>query len=356
MLGFAGYLGRRILRLVLSLVAVSLITFTLLQLAPGNFADLQRISSGATTMGSAGTEDVAAAFQSRYGADVPPWKQYLIFMKGAVTWDFGPSYKYPTMAVQEIIAKAFPISATLALLSVLLALLIAVPVGVFAALRQNSLADHGTMFLVTLGHALPGFLSAAFLVLLFTATLHLLPSSGWQGPRNMLMPVLALAIGPAAVLARYVRSSMLETLREEYVSAAFAKGGPRRTVILRHALRNSLIPLVTVVGPLLAGLMTGTVFIEALFRIPGLGLYFAAAAASRDMPLLMGSTLFFAVILMVTNLVVDLVYGVLDPRIRADRGGGGRGAAGDATTSEHAGGWVRRRLSRVSQRTPEQAL
>ncbi|MGW5358898.1 ABC transporter permease [Actinopolymorpha pittospori] len=337
--GFLAYLGRRLLRLVLSLVAVSLITFTLLQLAPGNFADIQRISSGASTIGSAGTEAVASAFESRYGADVPVWKQYLIFMKGAVTWDFGPSYKYPTLDVQDIIAKAFPVSATLALLSVLLALLIALPVGVFAALRQNSVADHGTMFLVTLGHALPGFLSAAFLVLLFTATLHVLPSSGFQGPRNLVMPVLALAIGPAAVLARYVRSSMLETLREEYVTAAYAKGGPRRTVIIRHALRNSLIPLVTVVGPLLAGLMTGTVFIEALFRIPGLGLYFASAAASRDMPLLMGSTLFFAVILMVTNLVVDLVYGVLDPRIRAE------------------GGWGRSRSRRASQRiSPQEAL
>lgn len=336
--GFAGYVVRRVFRLVVSLVAVSIITFTLLQLAPGNFADLQRISSGATTIGSAGTEDVMAAFESRYGADIPAWKQYLIFMKGALTWDFGPSYKYPTLEIQEIIAKAFPISATLAILSVALALLIALPVGVFAALRQNSAADHVAMFLVTLGHALPGFLSAAFLVLLLTATLHLLPSSGWEGPQNLIMPVLALAIGPAAVLARYVRSSMLETLREEYVTAAFAKGGPRRTVIVRHALRNSLIPLVTVVGPLLASLMTGTVFIEALFRIPGLGLYFATAAASRDMPLLMGSTLFFAVILMVTNLVVDLIYGVLDPRIRAE------------------GGWGQRRPRRASQRVSTQVL
>jgi peptide/nickel transport system permease protein len=134
----------------------------------------------------------------------------------------------------------------------------------------------------------------------------------------MIMPVLALALGPVAVLARYVRSSMLETLREEYVTAAFAKGGPYSTVVIRHALRNSLIPLVTVVGPLLAGLMTGTVFVETLFRIPGLGLYFTQAAASRDMPLLMGTTLFFALILMVVNLIVDLIYGALDPRIRVE--------------------------------------
>lgn len=321
----AAYLGKRVARLVLSLLAVSVLTFTLLQLAPGNFADLQRVNSGATNFGGVGTEALAGELASRYGDDVPIWKQYFIFMKGAVVWDFGPSYKYASRDVQDIIAEAFPVSATLALIAVVLALLIAVPIGVFTALRHNSKTDHGTMFLVTLGHALPSYLTAAFLILLFSATLKWLPSGGWSGPANLILPVLALSLGPAAVLARYVRSSMLETLREEYVTAALAKGGPRRTVIVRHVLRNSLIPLVTVVGPLLAALMTGTVFVEALLRIPGLGLYFANAAASRDMPLLMGTALFFALILMVTNLVVDLLYGVLDPRIRAEGGGSHHG-------------------------------
>jgi peptide/nickel transport system permease protein len=318
--GLAAYLGKRVARLVLSLLAVSVLTFTLLQLAPGNFADLQRVNSGAANFGGVGTESLVGELASRYGDDVPIWKQYLIFMKGAVVWDFGPSYKYASRDVQDIIAEAFPVSASLAVIAVVLALLIAVPIGVFAALKHNSKADHGTMFLVTLGHALPSYLTAAFLILLFSATLKWLPSGGWTGPANLVLPVLALSLGPAAVLARYVRSSMLETLREEYVTAALAKGGPRRTVIIRHVLRNSLIPLVTVVGPLLAALMTGTVFVEALLRIPGLGLYFANAAASRDMPLLMGTALFFALILMVTNMVVDLVYGVLDPRIRTEGG------------------------------------
>jgi peptide/nickel transport system permease protein len=263
-----------------------------------------------------------AETQARYGEDTPVWQQYLTFMKGVVTWDMGPSYKYAGRGVEDIIASAFPVSATLALMAVALALLIAVPAGVFAALRQNSKADHATMFAVTLGHALPSYLIAAFLILLFTANLGWFPSSGWSTPNHIVLPVLALSLGPAAVLARYVRSSMLETLREEYVTAALAKGGPYRTVIVRHALRNSLIPLVTVVGPLLAGLMTGTVFVEALFRIPGLGYYAATAAASRDMPLLMGTVLFFALIIMVVNLVVDLTYGLLDPRIRAEGGWG----------------------------------
>ncbi|NDL58232.1 ABC transporter permease [Phytoactinopolyspora mesophila] len=319
-MGFATYLGKRVARMVLSLVAVSMITFTLLQMAPGSFADIQRISAGAAQFGGAGTEDMVHAFASRYGDDIPAWQQYLIFMKGAVTWDFGPSYKYPTQDVQDIIAQGFPISATIAIIAVVLSLMIAIPIGVYAAVRQNSKADHSAMFLITLGTALPNYLTGVILVLFFTLTLGVLPSSGWDGPQYMIMPVLALVLGPTAVLARYVRSSMLETLREEYVVAALAKGGRHATVITRHALRNSLIPIVTVLGPLLASLMTGTVFVEALFRIPGLGLYFAQAAASRDMPLLMGTALFFALILMTMNLIVDLVYGYLDPRIRAAGG------------------------------------
>ena len=333
-MGFAKYLGLRIIRLILSLIAVSIITFTLLQLAPGNFADINRVTSGATSIGGTGTESMLAETQARYGADIPAWQQYLTFMKGVITWDMGPSYRYAGRGVEDIISSAFPVSASLAMIAVALALVIAVPAGMIAALRQNSVVDHGTMFLVTLGHALPNYLIAAFLILLFTAELGWLPSSGWATPQHIVLPVLALALGPAAVLARYVRSSMLETLREEYVTAAMAKGGPEAVVIIRHALRNSLIPLVTVVGPLLAALMTGTVFVEALFRIPGLGYYAATAAASRDMPLLMGTVLFFAVIVMVMNLLVDLIYGVLDPRVRA------------------RGGWTRSRLPKASTPQP----
>ena len=329
-MGVVTFIGQRIGRLALSLVAVSIITFGLLQLAPGNFADIQRVTSGATSIAGTGTESMLAETQERYGDDTPVVQQYLTFMKGVVTWDMGPSYRYAGRAVEDIIASAFPVSATLAVLAVLLALLIAVPAGVFAAMRQNSKSDHATMFGVTLGHALPNYLIAAFLILIFTAFLGWFPSSGWERLEHVSLPVVALALGPAAVLARYVRSSMLETLREEYVTAAMAKGGPYRTVVTRHALRNSLIPLVTVVGPLLAGLMTGTVFVEALFRIPGLGYYAATAAASRDMPLLMGTVLFFALIIMVVNLLVDLTYGILDPRIRAE------------------GGWTSSRLRKVS--------
>lgn len=319
-MAFIWYALRRLARMVVSLIAVSLLTFVLLQLAPGNFADINAASTGSTGMSTSQVETVAGEFSGRYGDDVPAWQQYLIFMRGALTWDMGPSYKYPNRTVEDLIAQGFPVSATLAVLAVALALIISIPIGMMAALRHRRLADTGSMFLVTLGHALPSYLSATFLILFFAGLLQVLPAGGWSGPQNLVLPVLALAIGPLAVLARYVRSSMLDTLAEPYVTAALAKGGRQGTVVVTHVLRNSLIPLITVSGPMLAGLLTGTLFIETIFRIPGLGLMFTQAAASRDMPLLMGSSLFFAIILMATNLVVDLVYGLLDPRIRFDSG------------------------------------
>ena len=315
------YLAARLVRMALSLFAVSIITFVLLQMAPGNFADIQRVTSGASELSPAQASEVIGEFQMRYGEDVPAWKQYLTFMKGAVVWDFGPSYKYPNLTVQEIIADAFPVSATLALISVGIAVVIAIPLGVIAAVNHNRAADYVPMFLLTISRAIPNYLIALFLILIFSRQLGWLPTRGWPGLKEAIMPLIALSAGSIAILARYIRSSMLETLRQDYIMAARAKGGGFRAVVFGHALRNSLIPFVTIVGPYLAGLMTGTVFIESIFGIPGLGLYFADAARSRDMPLLMGSTLFFALILMSMNLVVDLVYRLLDPRIGFDTAG-----------------------------------
>lgn len=317
--GLVGWLVKRLLRAAITLGLVSLITFVLLQLAPGSFSDISAVTSGATITSQGQRDEAISNIQTRYGDEIPAWKQYLIFMKGALTWDMGPSYKYPSRDVQEIIAEAFPISASLALVSVALALLIAVPVGVIAARRRNGWLDNLLMFIVTALHSVPNYLLGAFLILLFTGAMRVLPSGGWTGPENMVMPVLALALGPTALLARYVRSAVIETLREDFVTAAVAKGGSDSTIMVRHVLRNSLIPLVTVVGPIVATLMAGTVFIETLFQVPGLGTYFTGAATSRDMPLLMGTTMFFAFLLISVNFLVDLSYGLLDPRTRADR-------------------------------------
>src|SRR5699024_4247669 len=232
----------------------------------------------------------------------------------------GPTYRYPHLTVEQIILQGFPISAGLALGATLIAVVVAVPVGILAAVRRKTAWDSGPMFVVTLGHGLPNYLTGLALVLVFSSFLQLLPPFGWNGPQNMIMPMLALAASPIAMLARYVRNSVLENLREEYVVAARARGGRFRVIMSRHVLRNSLIPLVTVLGPMFAALATGTIFVESLFGIPGLGRYFTEAATQRDMPLLMGSTLFFAALLMTMNLLVDLVYAALDPRVRANLG------------------------------------
>lgn len=312
----AGYLLRRLVRLILSLVAVSIITFGLLQLVPGSFADLAE--SGSTSLGDA---DAGGSVGNRYGDDTPAWQQYLRFVQGAATLDMGPSYRYPQSTVEELIVEAFPVSLSLAVPATLLTLLIAIPIGVLAAVKKDRPADYGSLFVLTTIQALPGYLFALLLVLIFSVGLGVLPVRGWSGPEYLIIPAIALAVQPTAMLARYVRSSMLEALREEYVVAAHAKGGRPRTVLVRHVLRNSMIPLVTVVGPIFAALVTGTVFIEVLLGIPGLGRLFTMAARTRDMPLLMGTTLFFALILMLMNLIVDLLYGLLDPRIRHERSG-----------------------------------
>jgi ABC-type dipeptide/oligopeptide/nickel transport system permease component len=307
------YLGLRVARVAFSLVVVSIITFGLLQLVPGSFAELSDSNLG-SGLGGDGAVDVGVT--GAVPGSQPAWESYLDFMGGALTWDMPASFKYPQLSVDQIIEQAFPVSLSLALLATILTLVIAVPVGLLAAVRKDRLADYGSMVVLTSWAALPGYLISLVLVLVFSSWLGWLPSGGWDGPENLVIPVVALALAPAASLARYVRSSVLEALREDYVLAAYAKGGSKSVVLTRHVLRNSLIPLVTVVGPMFAQLATGTVFIEALLGIPGLGQFFAVGARTRDMPLLMGATLFFALLLMVLNLVVDLSYRLLDPRVR----------------------------------------
>jgi ABC-type dipeptide/oligopeptide/nickel transport system permease component len=305
------FLTIRLARMAFSLLAVSIITFGLLQLVPGSFSDLSGANVGSGLGdGTVFTENSAGSGQQ------PAWSAYFDFMRGALTWNMPPSFKYPQLTVDQIIEQAFPVSLTLAALATLLTLVVAVPLGLLAAVRKDSVLDYGSMFLVTSGAALPGYLASLVLILLFSSWLGWLPSGGWSSPKNMIIPVSALALAPAATLARYVRSSVLEALGEDYVLAAYAKGGSKFVVLTRHVLRNSLIPLVTVVGPMFAHLATGTVFVEALLGIPGLGQFFAVGARTRDMPLLMGATLFFALLLMVMNLLVDLTYRLLDPRVR----------------------------------------
>lgn len=315
------YLAKRLGLMTMSLLVISMMTFTLLQLTPGNFLDIQRqqdqISMG-TTSGAREALEAQQRMAERYGLNQPPWKQYLNYMKGAVRFQFGTSFKYPHLTIEEIIASSFPVSLTLAVLAVSVALVVAVPLGILAAVKQNTIWDYLSMFISVIGNALPAYVLAVFLVLLFSIKLHWLPTSGWSEPRHAILPVMAMAIESVASLARYMRSSLLETLRKEYIAAGWARGGTFSTVVLGHAVRNSLIPLVTILGPQLASLMMGVFVIETMFRVPGLGMYMATAASARDYPLVMTGTLFFATVIMSMNLLVDITYGLLDPRIRYD--------------------------------------
>ncbi|WP_345528690.1 ABC transporter permease [Nocardioides endophyticus] len=314
------FLLRRLIRLVLSLLVVSALTFGLLSLAPGSFAGIQAAGAGSTGLASGRSVDLTSQVQQRFGEDLPVWQQYKNWLGPALHGDFGYSYKYPESTVGELIVAKLPTSLALALIAVVLALMIAIPMGILAAARRNSPWDHGSMFVLTAATAFPTYLAGILLVLIFSSWLHWLPTGGWSGPRYAILPIIALTIAPAGVMARYVRSSVLEVLREEYVVAAFAKGGSRRIVMRRHVLRNALMPLVTVVGPLLTGLVVGTIFIETIFGVPGIGGLFTEAAQVRDMPLLMGTTLVFALMLMLVNLLVDLSYAVIDPRTRTGLG------------------------------------
>lgn len=312
----AGYIVRRLGRVLLSIVAVSIITFCLLKLVPGSFTELAQRNIGlGLDQTSGGAQSGGVPGQPGF-QEPAAWKEYLLFMHDLVTWNLPYTYKYPQLTIGDVISQGFPITFSIAVAATALTLVLAIPVGLLSALWKDTPFDRVAMFVSTTLTALPGYLFVLILVLVFALWLRWLPTGGWEGPSYMIIPVVALALEGVAPEARYVRSSVLEQLREEYVLAALAKGGIQRTVMIRHVLRNSLIPLVTVAGPHFAHLLTGTVFIEALLRIPGLGLYFATAAQSRDMPLLMGSTLFFAVILVLLNLLVDLSYRILDPRVR----------------------------------------
>lgn len=312
------FLLRRFIRLLVSLAIISVVTFALLSLAPGSFAGIQATGGGGLASGR--NREIATQVAARFGEEIPVWQQYLNWLVPALRGDLGYSYKYSGSTVQDLIIDRLGVSLALATIAMIVALLIAVPIGIAAAYWRNSAVDHVSMFTMTTLTAFPTYLAAILLILFFSGWLGVLPTGGWKGPAYAVMPILALALAPAGILARYVRSSVLEVLNEEYVVAAIAKGGKTVTVLRRHVLRNALMPLVTVAGPMLAGLVVGTIFIETIFSVPGLGGLFTQAALVRDMPLLMGTTLMFASLLIIANILVDLAYAVIDPRTRGELG------------------------------------
>ncbi len=291
------------------LLTVATLTFGIMHLVPGGPFDQEKKLP----------PEIIANIEAKYHLDKPVWQQYLLYMKQILQGDMGPSYKYVGRDVSDIILEAFPVSLTLGLCAVLVTLGLGVPAGVLSAARQNSWVDHSCIFAATLGISLPSFVLGALLILLFSHQWHLLPPALWEGPKHVLMPAFALGAGFAGYIARLTRSTVIEVLGADYIRTARAKGLSETKVLLKHALSNSITPIVSVMGPLTAGLVTGSFVIEFIFSVPGMGNFFITAVTNRDYPLIMGVTLVYAVLIVLANIMVDLVYMKLDPRISLTR-------------------------------------
>jgi len=287
-------------------IVVITLTWGLIRLAPGNFYENEKNLPAA----------VVANIKEKYGLNEPWYTQYGIMLWNTVRGDFGESLKYQGQTVNEIIARHFPYSAVIGILAYILALFIGLTAGIIAALKQNSAFDYGSMSLAMLGLSVPNFVLGPILVLIFALWPNWLPTSRLQTVGGLILPVITLAGIYAAYIARLTRAGMLEVMRSDYIRTARAKGLDEKTVLLKHAIRGGLIPVISFTGPALAALLAGTVVVEKVFAIPGLGNIFIQSVFNRDEPLILGIVAFLSILIMIFNLLVDISYAFLDPRIR----------------------------------------
>jgi len=291
-----------------TLLVLIALAFFMIRAAPGGPFDAER----------ALPKEIEANLRAAYHLDEPLIQQFGRYLLNLSRGDFGPSFQYKEHTVTELIMTGFPVSLRLGGLAMALAMLVGVSVGALAALRQNSWLDHAVMSISMTGISIPNFVMAPILILVFAIILGWLPAGGLGdgSPRNLVLPVVALALPQIAYISRLTRGSMIEVLRSNFVRTARAKGLPERLVILRHALKPALLPVVSYLGPTTAALITGSVVIEQIFGVPGLGRYFVQGALNRDYTLVMGVVVFFGVLIVVFNLLVDLLYALLDPRVK----------------------------------------
>ncbi len=300
------YIIRRLIIIIPMALLVVTVTWILIRMAPGSFYSSEKKLPPA----------VEANIKKKYGLDKPVLQQYGILMGNIVRGDFGDSLKYEGQSVNEIIRRHFPYSATIGILAYLLALAVGLTAGIVAALKQNSAFDYGSMSLAMLGLSVPNFVLGPILVLIFSLWLFWLPPARWGGASSLILPVITLSAIYAAYIARLTRAGMLEVMRSDYIRTARAKGLSEWKVLLKHAVRGGLIPVVSFTGPALAALLAGAVVVEKVFAIPGLGNIFIQSIFNRDEPLTLGIVAFLSILIMVFNLLVDVSYAFLDPRIR----------------------------------------
>ncbi len=300
------YIAKRVGLAIVTVWAVATLTFFLMNMVPGGpFLSEKAISPQAT-----------AALEAKYGLDKPLFERYLTYMGDALHGDFGDSLKQRGRTVTDIILMKFPVSARVGGISVLVALLIGIPLGCIAALKRGKFLDSLISVVATCGIAVPSFVICTVLLYIFGVNLKLLPTIGLTSWKNYIMPVMALSFYPTAYIMRLMRSSMLDVLGQDYMRTAKAKGVSGFVSLFKHALRNAILPVVTYVGPMLAYTVTGSFVVEKIFTIPGLGGEFIGAINGRDYTLIMGTTIFLATLIIVMNVVVDIVYKIVDPRIK----------------------------------------
>ncbi len=302
------YALRRLVGAIPTIFIIITAAFFMMRVAPGGPFDQERTLE-ATVM---------ANLNKTFGLDRPLYEQYGMYLGNLVRGDMGPSFIYRDKRVHEILAEGLPISMQLGMTALLLALAVGTLLGTLAALRQNTKTDYAVIAVATFGITVPNFVVAPVLSLVFAVILSWLPAQGWGDWRQMILPVIALALPQVAVIARLVRGSMIEALRSDHVRTARAYGLPSRMVVVKHALRAAILPAVSYLGPAAAALLTGSIVVEQVFNLPGIGRYFVQGALNRDYTLVMGTVVIVAVFVVVFNLIVDLLYAMLDPRVRYD--------------------------------------
>lgn len=300
------YVLKRLLIMIITLWIIVTLTFILMVSIPGSPFNSEKSSN----------EIVQANLEAHYNLDKPYYIQYLLYLKSIATFDFGPSIKKPDHSVNDLLARGFPISFELGMLTIIVAVISGITLGIFAALRHNGIIDYLAMAFAVLGISIPNFVLATLLIQQLAVNFEIFPVATWSSPIHIVLPTLALATGPLAIIARLTRSTMLEVLTQDYIKMARAKGLAPWKIIIKHALKNALMPVVTIMGTLLASILTGTFVIEQIFAIPGMGKYFVESINQRDYPVIMGTTVFYSSFLIIMLFLVDIAYGLLDPRIK----------------------------------------
>jgi oligopeptide transport system permease protein len=306
----ANYIVKRVAAGLFSLFVLITITFFLMHAVPGGpFSPAEQRDV---------PQEVIEKIEQKYGLDKPVYEQYFLYLENLLHGDFGTSFKKADTTVNELIGAGFPVSAKVGGLAILLALLIGIPFGIFSAIYKGRLLDKFSMTFATVGISIPSFVISVLLMFLFAVKLKILPTYGLSSWKHFILPVFCLSFSPFAYITRLMRSSMLEVMQQDYIRTARSKGVPEFFVVAKHALRNSIVPIVTYLGPLVAALLTGSFVIERLFSIPGLGRYFVNSISDRDYSVILGITVFFGALIILCNIIVDILYVVIDPRVKIE--------------------------------------